>query len=120
MMRHDVADANAHRAVEAPVDGALLVITGPAASGKTETLARRYATIVTRDPSIGLGDTIVSAGGEGGASALADRIRPLLDATRATEFDRDARYAGVHKPFEDELGPLLEGLPDVGHAMSPR
>jgi superfamily I DNA/RNA helicase len=94
MMRHDVADANAHRAVEAPVDGPLLVITGPAASGKTETLARRYATIVTRDPSIGLADTIVSAGGEAGAALLAARIRPLLDAVRTAEFDRDARYVG--------------------------
>lgn len=95
MMHRDVSDANAHRAVEAPPEGALLVITGPAASGKTETLARRYAAIVMRDPTIALTDTIITAAGDPGAALLVDRIRPFLDGARADELTREARYAGV-------------------------
>ena len=37
----EVADVTARRAIDAAADEPLLAITGPAASGKTETLARR-------------------------------------------------------------------------------
>jgi len=95
MMHRDVADANARRAVDAPADAPLLAIKGPASSGKTETLARRYAALLARDPSIAVRDTIVTASSNSGAALLRERIRPLLDAERAAELERDGRYAGA-------------------------
>jgi superfamily I DNA/RNA helicase len=95
MMHHDVADANARRAVDAAADAPLLAIKGPASSGKTETLARRYAALIARDPSIAIRDTIVTASSDYGAALLLERIRPMLDAERTAELARDGRYAGV-------------------------
>jgi len=43
----EIADVNARRAIDAPADAAMLAITGRAASGKTETLARRYASMAS-------------------------------------------------------------------------
>ncbi|MFN2461464.1 MAG: UvrD-helicase domain-containing protein [Candidatus Velthaea sp.] len=88
----EIADAGARRAVEMPADAPLLAITGPAASGKTETLARRYAAILERDLALSPAATIVTASTASGAALLAERIRALLPAERRAI---DAPYAGV-------------------------
>jgi superfamily I DNA/RNA helicase len=90
----DVADVNARRAIDAPADAPLLAITGRAASGKTETLARRYVALLGRDASLGIGATIVTAARSEAAAALADRIAAQLPPTRASERERDGRYFG--------------------------
>jgi superfamily I DNA/RNA helicase len=90
----DIADVNARRAIDVPADAPLLAITGRAASGKTETLARRCAALLGRDPTLGVGATIVTAPHAEGARALAERIAPLLPPARAAECARDGRYFG--------------------------
>jgi superfamily I DNA/RNA helicase len=90
----DIADVNARRAIDAPADAPLLAITGRAASGKTETLARRYIALLARDPTLGIGATIVTAAGAEGAAALATRIDALLPAERGAQRARDAGYFG--------------------------
>lgn len=91
----DIADVNARRAIDAPADAALLALTGAAASGKTETLARRYVDLLARDATLRIGATIVTAAQAQGAAALAARIDTLLPATRSNERARDGRYVGI-------------------------
>jgi DNA helicase-2/ATP-dependent DNA helicase PcrA len=74
----DVADVSARRAIDAPADAPLLAIVGRAASGKTETLARRYVTLLARDPTLAPAATIVTAATAHGAGALAARIDALM------------------------------------------
>ncbi len=90
----DVGDVDARRAVDAPADAPLLAVTGRAASGKTETLARRYVAVLGRDPTITAGATIVSAARPDAAAALAARIERLLPAARVAEYKREHRYIG--------------------------
>jgi superfamily I DNA/RNA helicase len=90
----DVADVNARRATDAAADAPLLAITGRAASGKTETLARRYAALLGRDVTLTIAATIVTAPRAEAATALAERIAALLPPARATECARDGRYFG--------------------------
>jgi len=90
----DIADVNARRAIDAPADAPLLAITGRAASGKTETIARRYAGLLARDASLGVGATLVLAPRAEAATALAQRIAILLPPARAAECARDGRYFG--------------------------
>jgi superfamily I DNA/RNA helicase len=90
----DIADVNARRAVDAPADGPLLAITGRAASGKTETLARRYVALLARDTTLTIGSTIVCAARGEAAAALAARIDALLPPARASERERNGRYFG--------------------------
>ena len=90
----DIGDVDARRAVEAPADGPLLAIVGRAASGKTETLARRYVSLLGRDATLGAAATIVTAAHPDAAAALATRIEGLLPSSRTAEFKRDGRYIG--------------------------
>ena len=91
----DIIDANARRALDVAAAAPLLAITGPAASGKTETLARRFASIVAAQPDIRLECTIVSAAHGAGARALGERIAGLLSPERRVEFETRAPYGGV-------------------------
>lgn len=91
----DLADVNARRALDARADGPLLAITGRAASGKTETLARRCVALLARDPDLQLDAIIVSAARAEGATAVAARIDALLPPARAGERARDGRYIGA-------------------------
>jgi superfamily I DNA/RNA helicase len=91
----EISDVNARRAIDAPADAALLAITGRAASGKTETLARRYVALLARDASLTIGATIVTASRGESAAALAARIDALLPAARAGERARQGRYVGA-------------------------
>ena len=91
----EISDVNARRAIDAPPDAPLLAITGHAASGKTETLARRYVALLARDPSLTIGATLVTAPRGESAAALAARIDALLPAARAVERGRQGRYLGV-------------------------
>jgi superfamily I DNA/RNA helicase len=91
----DLADVNARRALDAPGDGPLLAITGRAASGKTETLARRYVALFARDSGLTADATIVTAARAEGAAALAARIDALLPVPRAAQRARDGRYIGA-------------------------
>ncbi|GAC1534048.1 MAG: hypothetical protein NVS2B17_02530 [Candidatus Velthaea sp.] len=90
-----IIDANARRALEVPADAPLLVITGAAASGKTETLARRFAALLAAHPELTIASTIVTAARADGAAALRARIAGLLPFDRAAEFTREGRYSGV-------------------------
>jgi superfamily I DNA/RNA helicase len=90
----EIADVNARRAIDALADAAMLAITGRAASGKTETLARRYVALLGRDAALGIGATIVTAPRSEAAAALAARIDAQLPAARAAERARDGRYFG--------------------------
>jgi superfamily I DNA/RNA helicase len=92
--RADIADVNARRAIDAPADAPLLAITGRAASGKTETLARRYAALLARDATLSVGATLVLAPRTEAATALAQRIANLLPPARAAACARDGRYFG--------------------------
>jgi superfamily I DNA/RNA helicase len=91
----DIGDVNARRAIDAPADAPLLAITGRAASGKTETLARRYAALLARDAELTIAATIVTAARADGAAALAARIDEVLPAARSVERERSGRYFGV-------------------------
>ena len=71
----EVADVTARRAIDAAADEPLLAITGPAASGKTETLARRYVALLGRDSTLAIAATIVTAARSDAALLLA--ARPL-------------------------------------------
>ena len=90
----DLGDVNARRAIDAPAEAPLLAITGPAASGKTETLARRYVALLARDATLGVAATIVTAAHADGAAALAARIETLLPPERAAERAHAGRYVG--------------------------
>ncbi|MGD0471596.1 MAG: UvrD-helicase domain-containing protein [Candidatus Velthaea sp.] len=90
----EIADVTARRAIDAPADAPLLAITGRAASGKTETLARRYVALLGRDPSLTIGATIVTAPRGKAAAILAARIGAQLPPGRAREYERDGRYVG--------------------------
>lgn len=90
----DVSDASARRAIDAPADAPLIALTGPAASGKTDTLARRYVALLVADPTIAVDATIVTAASEAGARALRERIASLLPAKRAVELSA-GRTTGI-------------------------
>jgi superfamily I DNA/RNA helicase len=90
----EVADVTARRAIDAAADEPLLAITGPAASGKTETLARRYVALLGRDSTLAIAATIVTAARSDAALLLAARIDTLLPAARTGERARDGRYIG--------------------------
>ena len=94
-MNLDIADVNARRAIDAPADAPLLAIVGRAASGKTETLARRYVALLARDPALPIDGTIVTAARAVSAAALATRIDALLPSGRAAERVRTGRYVGT-------------------------
>lgn len=91
----DISDAAARRAIDAPSHAPLIAITGPAASGKTDTLARRYVALLAADATIAIDATIVSAPTNAGALALHARIAALLPSARAAELAAHGRYAGV-------------------------
>jgi superfamily I DNA/RNA helicase len=62
------------RALELPAAHGLIAVTGPPASGKTEALVRRFATLVAADPALAEAAVVTAARGDA-AQALARRIR---------------------------------------------
>ncbi len=95
MQNIDIPDVNARRAIDAPADAPLLLITGRAASGKTETLARRYAALLGGDSSVSVSATIVTGPQTDSAERLGARIEALLPPGRKRECRQDGRYFGV-------------------------
>jgi superfamily I DNA/RNA helicase len=91
----DIGDVNARRAIDAPADGPLLAITGRAASGKSETLARRYVALLAHDATLLPAATIVTAASVRGARALAARIAALSPAPRSGDRAGEPRYVGA-------------------------
>jgi superfamily I DNA/RNA helicase len=85
----DVGDAGARRAIDAPLDAPLLAITGPAASGKSKTLALRYAALLAREPELAAAEPVVAAPRAASARQLGERIAALVPAAR------ERRYVGI-------------------------
>jgi len=81
-------------ALESPLDQPLIAITGPAASGKTEALAQRYAALVKADPGLAVSATIVSSAHAESGALLAERIAALLSGERARAFAAPGPHRG--------------------------
>jgi len=81
-------------ALESPLDQPLIAITGPAASGKTDALARRYAAVLAADPALAVTATIVSSAHAESGALLAARIAPLLAGERARAFAAPGPHRG--------------------------
>jgi len=81
-------------ALESPLDQPLIAITGPAASGKTAALARRYAALLAGDPGLAIGATIVSSAHAESGALLAQRIAELLEGERARAFAAPGPHRG--------------------------
>ena len=86
----DGADA---RIGNAPLGSDLILITGPAGSGKSEALAQRYAALVAAN-GIAPAATIVASSHPDGARDLARRIAAKLDDATRAAFEL-APFAGI-------------------------
>jgi len=81
-------------ALDGPLDRPLVAVSGPAASGKTDALARRYVALLTADPTLAVGATIVSSAHAESGALLAQRIAGLLAGDRARAFAAPGPHRG--------------------------
>jgi superfamily I DNA/RNA helicase len=81
------------RIVTAPLTSDLILVTGPAGSGKSDALAQRYAALVAAD-DIAPEATLVASSHPDGARDLAIRIAERLDGAVRAAFVR-APFAGI-------------------------
>ena len=98
------------RALALPAEHGLIAFTGPPTSGKSEALARRFAALAARDPSLS-GATIVTAARAEAASDLAARIGELTGANvRGATLDALAFELLRAHPLETGLALDLEAV----------
>jgi superfamily I DNA/RNA helicase len=96
------------RALALPAEHGLLAFSGPATSGKTEALVRRFTALVAADPSLAEA-AIVTAARDDGARALAARIGAASGiAVRGATLDTLALELLRAHPLETGLALDLE------------
>ena len=96
------------RALALPAEHGLIAFTGPPASGKTESLARRFAALVALEPALA-DAAIVTAARDDGARALAARITAASGcAVRGATLDALAFELLRAHPLETGLALDLE------------